>query len=146
MIWSRYNILFEREGVYLFYNSLSNAFAELPEETYCLLTRCKAGEEFSVSNETLKDNLKRMKAIVNSDDEEILETKYRLMLHKFDNQLISLTINPTLGCNFACPYCFEKNHRNVFMTDEVEDGIVEFIRRKTEAKKLISLGSVESHC
>lgn len=136
MIWSRYNILFEREGVYLFYNSLSNAFAELPEETYCLLTRCKAGEEFSVSNETLKDNLKRMKAIVNSDDEEILETKYRLMLHRFDNQLISLTINPTLGCNFACPYCFEKNHRNVFMTDEVEDGIVEFIRRKTEAKKI----------
>ena len=136
MIWSKYNILFHKEGVYLFYNSLSNAFAELSEETYNLLAGLKAGEFFSVENETLMDNLKRMKAVVENDQEEVLKIKYNTLIHRFDNHFISLTINPTLGCNFACPYCFEGEHSNVYMTDEVEDGIIDFIKRKTDAKRL----------
>lgn len=136
MIWSRYNILFEREGIYLFYNSLSNAFAELSKETYHLLVGYKAGEIFSTEDEALISNLKKMKAVVNDDTEEILKIKYHVMTHRFDNHFVNLTINPTLGCNFACPYCFEGEHKNIFMTDEVEDGIVEFIKRKIEAKRI----------
>lgn len=136
MIWSRYNILFEKEGVYLFYNSLSNAFAELSEDTYRFLSSFKVGENFSTEDKTLMDYLKRMKAVVENDQEEILKVKYKTLTHRFDNHFISLTINPTLGCNFACPYCFEGEHPNVSMTDEVEEGIIEFIKRKTDAKRL----------
>lgn len=136
MIWSRYNILFEREGIYLFYNSLSNAFVELSEEIYRLLTNYKAGDVFSTEDETLMSKLKRMKAVVDDDAEEILKVKYYALTRRFDNRFVNLTINPTLGCNFACPYCFEGEHRNVFMTDEVEEGIIEFVRCKTEAKRL----------
>ena len=136
MIWSRYNILFEREGIYLFYNSLSNAFAELSKETFYLLADCKAGEIFSTEDETLMSNLKRMRAVVDDDVEEFLKVKYHVMTRRFDNHFLSLTINPTLGCNFACPYCFEGEHNNIFMTDEVEDGIIDFVKRKTDAKRI----------
>lgn len=136
MIWSRYNTLFEREGVYLFYNSLSNAFAELSEETYRRLSVYKAGDSFSTEDGILMSNLKRMKAVVQDDAEEMLKIKYHALIHRFDNHFVSLTINPTLGCNFACPYCFEGEHKNIFMTDEVEDGIVEFVRRKADAKRI----------
>lgn len=136
MIWSRYNILFEREGVYMFYNSLSNAFAELSEDIYHLLTGYQAGDTFSTLDEALMENLKRMKAVVDDDAEELLKVKYYALTRRFDNHFVNLTINPTLGCNFACPYCFEGEHKNVFMTDEVEDGIVEFVKRKIDAKRL----------
>lgn len=120
----------------MFYNSLSNAFVELSEETYHLLSGCKAGETFATEDEVLMKNLKRMKAVVDDDAEELLKVKYRVLTCRFDNHFVSLTINPTLGCNFACPYCFEREHRNVFMTDRVEEGIIEFIKRRTEAKRL----------
>lgn len=136
MIWSRYNILFEREGVYLFYNSLSNAFAELSEDTYRLLVDYRAGDTFFTEDEVLMGNLKRMKAVVDDDAEELLKVKHYVLARRFDNHFVNLTINPTLGCNFACPYCFEGEHKNVFMTDEVEDGIVEFVKCKIDAKRL----------
>lgn len=136
MIWSRYNILFKREGVYLFYNSLSNAFVELSKDAYDMLSGYKAGDEFFLDDEELTSNLKRMKAIVDDDNEGMLKIKYHNVSRRFDNSFINLTINPTLGCNFVCPYCFEGEHKNVYMTDEVEDGIVEFVKRKADAKRL----------
>lgn len=136
MVWSRYNVLFEREGVYLFYNSLSNAFAELSESTYRLLVKCKIGGVFETDDKVLMDNLVRMKAIVCDDEEEILKVKYHALTRRFDNNFVNLTINPTLECNFACPYCFEGEHKHVFMSDKVEEGIVEFVKRKKGAERL----------
>ena len=34
-----------------------------------------------------------------------------------------LTICPTMGCNFDCPYCFEE-HRNEKMTRETQDAVI----------------------
>lgn len=136
MVWSRYNILFEREGAYLFYNSLSNAFVELSKELYGLLSAFKAGDAVSSIDKDLEDNLVRMKALVQDDDTEMLKIKYQSVARRFDNRFVNLTINPTLGCNFACPYCFEGEHKNIFMSEEVEDGIMDFIKRKEGAKRI----------
>lgn len=136
MVWSRYNILFEREGTYLFYNSLSNAFVELSKDLYDLLSTFKAGCDIATMDEELTKNLVRMKALVPNDDTEIMKLKYQSLARRFDNHFINLTINPTLACNFACPYCFEGEHKHIFMSDEVEDAIIEFVKRKQEAKIL----------
>ena len=48
------------------------------------------------------------------------------------SQGISLTICPTMGCNFDCPYCFE-NHRQSRMSPEVQDNVIALAERMLDA-------------
>ncbi|MBQ9002042.1 MAG: radical SAM protein [Eggerthellaceae bacterium] len=45
---------------------------------------------------------------------------------------VSLTICPTMGCNFDCPYCFE-NHRAGKMGEQVQDDVVALAERMLDA-------------
>ena len=45
---------------------------------------------------------------------------------------VGLTICPTMGCNFDCPYCFE-NHFAGKMTPEVQDDVIAFADRMLDA-------------
>ena len=47
-------------------------------------------------------------------------------------QDISLTICPTMGCNFDCPYCYE-NHRQSRMSPEVQDNVIALAERMLDA-------------
>jgi len=51
---------------------------------------------------------------------------------------VSLTICPTMNCNFDCPYCFE-NHRPGKMSPEVQDDVVNLARRILEVRSGKSL-------
>lgn len=82
-----------------------------------------------------EEQLVNLKVIVDSDKDEILKIKY-LNLQRRNNKGLVLTINPTLSCNFACPYCFEKGHPNVYMSEEVENKIIQFIRKQSEAQSI----------
>lgn len=118
MIWSKYSYLFQEGDRFYLYNSLSNSFAELDRDSYTLL--CKQSEkknDVNISDEGLKEILMKMKVIVDNDHDAFLRFKYRTLLRRFANTHLSLTINPTLDCNFACPYCFEGKHPQVYMSD-----------------------------
>ncbi len=45
--------------------------------------------------------------IVDIDTEEISNIEYMYKYNYFNNTNLSITILPTLDCNFKCPYCFE---------------------------------------
>ena len=45
---------------------------------------------------------------------------------------VSLTICPTMGCNFDCPYCFE-DHRRGKMSEAVQDDVVALAERMLDA-------------
>ena len=45
---------------------------------------------------------------------------------------VGLTICPTMGCNFDCPYCFE-DHRRGKMSAEVQDDVVALAERMLDA-------------
>ena len=47
---------------------------------------------------------------------------------------VGLTICPTMGCNFDCPYCFE-NHTPSKMTPEVQNDIVALAERMLDASQ-----------
>ncbi len=57
--------------------------------------------------------------IANFDELAALQAGTRLS----HSEGVSLTICPTMDCNFDCPYCFE-NHVRGFMSEEVQDGVV----------------------
>lgn len=137
MKWSRYNYLFEGEGKYFIYNSLSNSFIELEHDIFKELKMCKENNEMKISDAKLKEQLIRMKIFVDDDRDELNKIKYKVQKKRFSDNFLNLTINPTLNCNFACPYCFEGNeHPNISMSDKVEDEIIDYIKKHKNAKSL----------
>ncbi len=137
MVWSKYNYLFQAEDKYLIYNSLTNSFAELNEETFQLLSKMKENNNIeNILDLDLAKTLQSMKVLVDDDRDEINKIKYRVQKRRFYDKHMGLTINPTLQCNFACPYCFESKHSNLYMTDEVENQIIEYIRKHSSVKSL----------
>ncbi len=86
--------------------------------------------------ETLDENhpmLKRFKErglIVNFDELAALTALGRMACAASDAVL--LTICPTMGCNFDCPYCFE-NHRPGRMSRETQDNVMALAERMLKA-------------
>lgn len=137
MIWSKYSYLFQEADRFYLYNSLSNSFAELDKSTYNLISQqIKDKETINISDESLRETLVKMKVIVENEQEEFARIKYKSLFRRFSNSLLSLTINPTLDCNFACPYCFEGKHPQVYMSDQVEEEVISFVKRHEAAKTL----------
>lgn len=136
-MWSRYNHFFTKANRHFLYNSLSNGFIELDAPTYSQL---KASFESSSPqidpDKTIVDLLRKMKAIETDDDFENNKIEYISNARCFSNTRLQLTINPTLGCNFACPYCFEQGHKAISMSDQTEDDIVSYVRNHKTAKRI----------
>lgn len=130
--WSRFNYLFNREKQYYLYNSLSNSFAKLDKESYDVLNN----GNYEQIDTGLFEQLVQIKAFVNNDQDEINKVKFITISNRNDDTNLILTINPTFACNFACSYCFEKKHHNIFMSDEIENGIISFINKHPNAKNL----------
>ncbi len=133
---SRYNHLFKKEDKSFLYNSLTNSFALIDDDLFEILSE-KSKNVISIDKldtDTLA-LLRKMKAVDVDDDTEIKKLRYYTLSQRFNPYSLSLTINPTLGCNFACPYCFEASHEAVFMDDRTENGIIDYIK-KTKARNL----------
>lgn len=130
--WSKYNLLFKsKRNGHLLYNALSNHLAAVDDQTAALLQSVSRGErEFRpADNFPLYLQLLLAKVLIDDVEEDsLLESiHHHRNLANYDTSSLLLTIAPTLGCNFDCPYCFEKNKRGVHMPEEVEQNIVDWI-------------------
>ena len=136
MIFSKYTYQFKYLERYYIYNSLSNSFAELDEETYLIIKKSRDTNYLAITDDKLLTSLTNMKVIVENDKDEINKIKYLNILRRYEDRELALTINPTLSCNFGCYYCFEHDHPNRFMNESVENKIIEFIKSHIQAKIL----------
>jgi uncharacterized protein len=139
MNWSKYNFLFKsRQYGYLIYNTLTNSFAELDESTFNKFEKLQ-NDTKTINNDFSQEEIEKLqqaKIIVNDDYDEYLKIKLSRHIKRFDKSLMTLTIAPTLHCNFACSYCFEDARPKVYMTDQIENDIISFIKRHAEVKRL----------
>jgi uncharacterized protein len=127
---SQYNLLLSyADGMRLAYNTLTRNLIELKGEQ---------GESFesaissplgtsSISRDS-RMMLGRLGFLVDQDINE-LNVVRDLFDHgrKKQNQS-KMTILPTLGCNFDCPYCFERHIRGA-MSPTVQDALVHFVEK-----------------
>ena len=114
---------------------MSNSLAELKLEDYEMLENLRANN-LPLADEELEKQLRQLKVIVDNDMDEINKVKYINLLNRNENRRLILTINPTLACNFNCPYCFENEHSNIYMHDFVEEKIILFIKKHVGLKAL----------
>ncbi len=70
--------------------------------------------------------------IVNFDETEMLSVMGRLESSSIGSDTFHLTLCPTTGCNFDCPYCFER-HNTGLMTPQVQDDVVRLVEKLLDA-------------
>lgn len=137
MQWSYYNFLLksERFECYLLYNSLSNVFLKLDKEQYDLLLKMKENPDIPI-DEGFRKNLCDNKILVEDNLEEYYKFKLLKSLKRYDRSYLSLTIAPTSDCNFRCCYCFEDAPQPIYMTDQVQNDLISFIKSHGEINHL----------
>ncbi len=131
MKWSKFNYLFfSKKYGYFIYNSTTNALLKLNKELYNILERIKLNEDnIILLEDDVKKNLIKAKILVDNkyDENYILKQKLLTYSAAFSTEYLHLVIAPTLGCNFACPYCYENNLGQNIMTTKVENDLLRFI-------------------
>lgn len=106
MKYSNFNIIKEHKNCKVLYNSFTKA-AILFEKNYDL--------SFVNDNDTIEKLPKEIKKafishgiIIDNDRNELEELKYAFLKKYFEKSALTISLIPTLNCNFDCPYCCEK--------------------------------------
>ena len=125
---SRYNYFhFRPEGV-IGYNARTGTFALLTKEIASMLLRDGSLDALEGESE-----LFNLGFLHHGREIEDLENNY--FQRRLSNSFLSLTIAPTLDCNYHCPYCYQKGYRNPHkMSRATQKALLAYI------EKLIRLG------
>ena len=125
---SRYNLMAkvpETKNVAIANLFKGNCAEYTPIEMYLLSVLEELDEHHPIIERFAKRGV-----IVNFDERAALETMGRAACAKSGQ--VGLTICPTMGCNFDCPYCFEEHGRGK-MSQEVQDDVVTLTTRMMDA-------------
>jgi uncharacterized protein len=132
---SRYNFFFDADdGTHLGFNAMTGAFGTLTDQNRRWADEIlESPDDFvcdSQEKQDLKDKMTQGGFILADEFDEVGLMKIRYWASRFNRKELKLTILPTLRCNFDCVYCYEAR-KNLDMSDELQEGLVHFIRQKT---------------
>ncbi len=132
--WSKYNTLFHSQRFgYFLYSALSNTFIELDKTHYLFLKQLRNNPHLSTPGIDYQFQvlLRDQKILVKEGEGKkiLMARHYRRNTLSFDNSHLSLSICPTLRCNFRCPYCFEHTQQSTtVMNAETVNRLISFIK------------------
>lgn len=120
---SMFNITYKIDNSHIIYNTFSGAIISLNKENF-MKYNSQIGDENFTNNMYdggfyVQENIDEVEFLKNLSDQI-----------RSDNQGLSLTIAPTLKCNFVCPYCYEEKKSTPTMTKKVMDDVLSFIYKK----------------
>lgn len=111
------------------YNTLTASFIKMETELWNSLP--------DNSDKELIETLVKQGILVNDNNNEIQKYKYFYYNKIFDKTFLSLSVAPTMKCNFRCKYCFEGDHKKFSkMTKEVEEALIHYIIKKSKQKDI----------
>jgi len=91
----------------------------------------------SAPNTKLAKKLKALGFLVDGDELAKLRLQHFAALSSTNH--LALTITPTRGCNFRCPYCFEE-HLSGGMSEEVQAKLVEMVEKFLQENRVKVFG------
>lgn len=119
---SRYNIYDEENFSYIA-NTLTGSHIQVTKEE---ILRVKDGKFVEFGKSDL-DILEENGIIVDSELDEVQLLRNAYNFCKYTNKKATLTIAPSLGCNFDCVYCYE-NKDNVCMSEKIQNQTLSFLQ------------------
>ncbi len=135
------------EGRRIAFNAVTCALAKIDDEyfnEYCLI---EEGEETKSTSDPIKRN-EIHQALVKGGFifpgealEEIDFISFAYNKRKYSDEILKLTVAPTLDCNFNCYYCYEKRVRKSksYMTSKTQEELVQFIDVYLKVRKNLSV-------
>lgn len=129
---SRYNVWAHTDQGAVVFNGVSGAVLQLPEESVAALEGFVEGRsaELALSDELVK-KLALARAVVADDCDELDVLRRRYQASREATDHFALTIVPSMGCNFDCPYCFENKPRSL-LNEDAERILVGIVERQLE--------------
>lgn len=134
---SKYNVFLKEDPTnplspIIAFNGMTCSLARMTSEEYEKFQKCKCNS-FRDCDETFLSQLIHGRFIIEDDCDEKQILKHNLLQNRYDTSTFSLTIAPTLGCNFDCIYCYETSHSDYSkMSQEIQDSLFEMVRRQVE--------------
>ncbi|MBS4534520.1 SPASM domain-containing protein [Clostridium sp. D2Q-14] len=139
---SRYNILIDElpRGEKLIYNSFNGSFCKMNKEAQAKYHNVQKKEEFNIDECDDSDIIMMLEQgfLIEEDIDELALLKVRRYDAKFDNNVLSLTIAPTLNCNMDCPYCIE-DKKDLVINDITKNNILKFVKERIDYLKHLSI-------
>ncbi len=135
---SRHTKLISKDNTFFIYNSLTNYFGEINNELYLFLKKKQEdGTNVidTVENDELWSKLYEKRVITDNEEEDFFSFQSIIEQQRRLNNVLVITIAPTMDCNFSCPYCFE-NKKKGHMSDKTVQQIVDFINRHNNINTL----------
>jgi uncharacterized protein len=115
-------------------NLLSGAIITISKDSYTLIQK-NTEDKIPIP---LLDKLIEGRFLISDDFDELNYIQTRLSYHIFRTDILSLTILPTLDCNFDCSYCYENNART-YMSNKTINQLINFVAVNLAGKKRFSV-------
>ncbi|NUU96231.1 hypothetical protein XO10_08175 [Marinitoga sp. 1135] len=126
----RYLTFFVIQNKIYAYNALNNGLCELKNESYEILIKKDFKSLEKLYPEVFYE-LKKALYIVSEDFDEKNYVKLKNWEAKFLQNNLSLTIAPTLDCNFKCFYCYQQEYKQEsYMNKSTADKVFDFIDKR----------------
>lgn len=133
MYVSKRNLFFKsKDSGYLLFCGNTNSFFQIDDDNVPLVKKMfDTGDDSGLPEDIKKAFVKAGVILPESDEERFKRLKYLSYLTRFDPTSMSITVAPTMACNFKCVYCYEGDRvQNVTMNTEVIDGLITFIKKR----------------
>lgn len=133
---SRYNVVIPTKGFTIIYNSFTDKFIGLSNESANSFNNLK---EFQQNYKLSFDKLTLLGMIVNDDFDElsIIRANHKISVERSKD--LYVMIYPTQDCNLKCWYCYESHVCGSLMSGSVMNAAISAIKKKLESKELNSL-------
>ncbi len=140
---SIYNDFIDIEERHYLINYLSGSIIELDNLHYEKLMKMQEdmdGEQ-DLLDEGEIDFLYSRGFLVENNFDEKEYLKY-IWKYGFNPNALTLQIEPTLKCNFACVYCFEDGFPQITMSKEHQERLLRFVEKYMQREELSSLNVI----
>lgn len=140
MKWSIYNELItipNRNGVVYFFNCLRNTLISLDNRLEYLITKHKTDPSLIEDiHPELYSSLLAEKFIIPDHVDESIECINEIEQKFTSDELLRITVNPTLDCNLRCWYCYENHIKGSCMSHDTIQHIVKFVEKSATSTTL----------